>query len=154
MSHSVPSESSAAESLFVVGADLVTFDRHELPIYAMPQSLWADAGNEAPLHGASVDRLFGELGETFMASVPLSESPHEVTAMVHDPLVALSSLNDGLVLPGYEHPAGLDLHSPAMHTPDVVTVYDFSGDSHFLLPVHDGSNWDLARPEWFYDHHV
>ena len=38
MSHSVPSESSAVDTTFIVGADLVEFDRPELPIYQTPES--------------------------------------------------------------------------------------------------------------------
>ena len=64
MSHSVPSDSSAINATFLVGVDLVEFDRRELPIYASPQARWMDACyDEAPAYGAPVDRVFGEPGD-------------------------------------------------------------------------------------------
>ena len=57
MSHSVPSDSSAIDATFLVGVDLVEFDRRELPIYASPQTRWMDACyDDAPSYGAPVDR--------------------------------------------------------------------------------------------------
>ena len=158
MSHSVPSDSSPAhgplaDGALLVGADLVSFDRPELPIYAAPQSLWADAGRDMPLFGASVDRLFGEAGETFVASLPLPAEVPEIATSGDDPLVVMPALGDGLALPVCDHAAGIDLPLHAAHAPDLATVYNFSSDSHFLLPVH-GCSWDFAKPEWFYDHHV
>ena len=38
MSHSVPSESSALDTTFLVGVELVEFDRRDLPIYLKPQT--------------------------------------------------------------------------------------------------------------------
>ncbi|HZP99470.1 MAG TPA: hypothetical protein VFB13_08025 [Reyranella sp.] len=154
MSHSVPSDSSVADRLVLVGADLVTFDRRDVPIYATPASLWADAGKDAPLFGAPIDRLFGDPGDIFVATVPLAEEPRDLGLPADDSLVVISSIGDGFTLPMCEHQPGYDLPLHAAHRPDVATVYDFSGDSHFLLPVHAGSAWDLARPEWFYDHHI
>ena len=43
MSHSVLSESSAVDAPFIVGPDLVEFDRRQLPIYQTPESRWAEA---------------------------------------------------------------------------------------------------------------
>ena len=68
MSHSDPSDSSA-DSLFLVGADLVEFDRRDLPIYASPVSRWADAGIDTVSYGAPLDRLFGEAGEVFVDGI-------------------------------------------------------------------------------------
>ena len=62
MSHSVPSESSATDTTFIVGADLVQFDRHELPIYQTPESKWAEA--------------------CFDERVSLSPSPQRTTSLV------------------------------------------------------------------------
>lgn len=159
MSHSVPSDSSLphgalTDSAFLVGADLVRFDRPELPMYATPHSLWADAGRDVSLFGASVDRLFGEAGETFVAGLPLPSDVPELVISGEDPLVVMPALGDGLALPVCEHGPGIDLPLHAAHAPDLTTVYDFGSDSHFLLPVHDGWSWDLARPNWFHDHHV
>jgi hypothetical protein len=71
MSHSVPSDSSAIDATFLVGVDLVEFDRRELPIYASPQTRWMDACyDDAPSYGAPVDRVFGEPGDVHIDSVP------------------------------------------------------------------------------------
>ncbi len=154
MSHSVPSDSSLIDSLFLVGADLVSFDRRALPIYASHHSLWAQAGNDAPVYGTSVDRLYGEPGEIFIASAPLVEEPREIAAPAIDPLVLLGNLTEGLVLPTCEQQPALEHHAPAVHTPGMEAIYQFLGDQHTLLPVHDGAGWDLAKPEWFYEHHI
>src|SRR5215217_8723021 len=74
MSHSVPSDSSAIDATFLVGVDLVEFDRRELPIYASPQARWMDACyDEAPAYGAPVDRVFGEPGDVHIDSVPSND---------------------------------------------------------------------------------
>jgi hypothetical protein len=142
------------DTAFLVGADLVTFDRRDLPIYATPKSLWADAGHDATTYGASVDRLFGEADATFVAGVPLIEEPREIAAGIADPLVTLSPLNDGLILPGCEHQPGLDQPPHGVHALAMSPVYDFASDSHAILPIHHGLGLDLAKPEWFYDHHT
>ena len=60
MSHSVPSESSAVDTTFIIGADLVQFDRPELPIYQTPESQtphskWAEACFDEAPYGAPLD---------------------------------------------------------------------------------------------------
>ncbi len=154
MSHSVPSDSSLADATFLVGVDLVSFDRSELPIYAAPRSLWAEAGHDSTIWGASLDRLFGEPDAMFVASVPLIEEPRDVAVAVDDPLVALGSLSDGLILPDSEHQPALDQPLHDTHAPDMSPVYDFANGSHLLIPVHGGWHFDLAKPDWFYDHHA
>jgi len=161
MSHSVPSDSSLsasplADSLFLRGPDLVSFDRRDLPIYASHHSLWAQSGNDAPAYGTSLDRVYGEPGEIFIASVPLVEEPREFVAPASDPLVMLGNLTHGLVLPVCEQQPALGLHAAAAHTPGMEAIYQFLGDPHTLLPVHDGggAGWDLAKPDWFYEHHI
>ena len=67
MSASVPSDSSTIDTAFLVGPELVEFDRHDLPIYASLESRWADAGLDSPSYGASLDRLFGEPGAIFVS---------------------------------------------------------------------------------------
>src|SRR5262245_31315576 len=103
MSDSVPSESSTAEA-FLVGADLVHFDRPDLPIYANLDSRWADAGHDAAAGGFSLDRLFGEPGEVFVtAQFPMpDQTAASAVVVVDDPLVALAGLSDGLILPALE----------------------------------------------------
>jgi hypothetical protein len=138
-----------------MGAELVAFDRRDLPIYAAPTSdLWAAAGHDPAPYGASLDRVYGDTGDVFIASMPLVEEPREIAALSDDRLVVLPGLGEGLILPACEHVPGLDLaaHDPPVH--DATTSYEFTDPSHILLPAHDGWSWDLARPEWFYDHHV
>ncbi len=135
----VTCDGSTIETTFVVGRDLVEFDRHDLPIYATPLSRWADAGLDTCPYGAPLDRLFGEPGDVFVSGV--SGIDQQATAGLtaaltgEDPLVALGSLSDGLVLPTLEtsgdHPA-----------PDGATIFDAGIDSFAALhlPLDDG--WD------------
>ena len=119
-----------SDTAFLVGADLVEFDRHDLPIYATPQSHWADAGREAASYGAPLDRLFGEPGTVFvsaeLAAPPLSAAAS--TPVVDDALVELGGLNDGLMLPAMDHePAHA---GAALHLPEIAAVYDFADGLH------------------------
>src|ERR1043165_4600368 len=93
MSPSVPSDSSAIDATFLVGVDLVEFDRRELPIYASPQARWMDACyDETPAYGAPVDRVFGEPGDVHIDSVPVV-ADEQISAVIvgHDPLVELAT---------------------------------------------------------------
>jgi len=151
---------------FLIGADLVEFNRRDLPIYAMPVSPWADAGHDLVLHGASLDRLFGEPGEVHMA-IAIGGNPELVAndelipTSAEDPLVVLSGLNDGLMLPtATEHAAvtSLDDNSgvtlqPSQHLPDATALCDFGSEFRSLLPLTDGWYWDLDRAGWVVDHH-
>jgi hypothetical protein len=119
-----------SDTAFLVGADLVEFDRRDLPIYATPESQWADAGRDVGLHGASLDRLFGEPGEVFVSAelASLQAAPMPATAVVDDPLVELGGLNDGLMIPAMEHESA---HAGgALHLPEIATVYDFADGLH------------------------
>ena len=100
MSHSVPSDSSAIDATFLVGVDLVEFDRRELPIYASPQTRWMDACyDEAPSYGAPVDRVFGEPGDVHIDAVPSNDEQFAASSIVtDDPLVSLATLADGLAV--------------------------------------------------------
>ena len=69
MSHSVPSESSALDTTFLVGVDLVEFDRRDLPIYLKPQSPWAEACVDEDTYGAPLDRVFGEPGDVHIDGI-------------------------------------------------------------------------------------
>ncbi len=144
MSHSVPSDSSTADSSFLVGADLVQFDRHDLPIYLTPETrvegLWADAGHDATTYGLPVDRLFGEPGEVFVSMVLGADEAAAVTSstsIVDDPVVTLGNLVEALILPA-------SAETPA-------TFHDFSADA---LPVHDAWAGDLAATDWIFDHYT
>jgi hypothetical protein len=143
MSHSVPSESSATDTTFIVGADLVQFDRHDLPIYQTPESKWADACFDEAPYGAPLDRLFGEPGDLHIDSVVRDESQAALTALPgEDPLVVLAALSDGLMLPASE---------PA---PEIATAVDFGADSHPIVHLHDGWSWDIAGADWTFDFHT
>ena len=141
MGHSDTSDSSA-DPIFVVGADLVEFDRSDLPIYAMPASRWADAGAETVSYGAPLDRLFGEPGEIFVDSLP-GAAAEPLPLMGEDPLVVLSDLSDGVMLPASDQAA-------TMH--ESAAVYDFAADAHVVLHVQDGINWDQPDAGWSFDH--
>src|ERR1700682_6215004 len=100
MSHSVPSESPATDTPFIVGADLVQFDRRELPIYQTPESKWAEACFDEAPYGAPLDRLFGEPGDLHIDSVVRDEAQAALAPLPSDdPLVVLAALSDGLMLP-------------------------------------------------------
>jgi hypothetical protein len=141
MSHSVPSESSATETTFLVGADLVQFDRHDLPIYQTPDSQWADACFDEAPYGAPLDRVFGEPGDLHIDGVPREEQQATFTTLAgDDPLVVLGALSDGLMLP-----------EPAAETS---TAFDFGTDSHPIVHLHDGWSWDIAGADWTFDFHA
>ena len=142
MSHSDPSESSA-DPIFLVGTDLVQFDRSDLPIYATPASRWAEAGVETVSYGAPLDRLFGEPGEVFLDGAA-GVAPDTLPSTGEDALVALSNLSDGVMLPAADPSS--DMHESA-------AVYDFTADAHVVLHVQDGSTWDQADAGWSFDHH-
>lgn len=141
MSHSDASDSSA-DPIFVVGADLVEFDRSDLPIYATPASRWAEAGFDVVTYGAPLDRLFGELGEVFIDGIPGSAA-EVMPSLGEDALVVLSDLSDGVTLPASQEPA--PMHESA-------AVYDFGGDAHVVMHVQDGINWDQTDAGWSFDH--
>jgi hypothetical protein len=143
MSHSVPSESSATDTTFIVGADLVQFDRHELPIYQTPESKWAEACFDEAPYGAPLDRVFGEPGDLHIDGVPREEQQAALTALSgDDPLVVLGALSDGLILPASEPAA------------EIATGFDFGADSHPIVHLHDGWSWDIAGADWTFDFHA
>ncbi len=143
MSHSVPSESSATDTTFIVGADLVQFDRHELPIYQTPESKWAEACFDVAPYGAPLDRVFGEPGDLHIDGVPREEQQAALTALSGgDPLVVLGALSDGLILPASEPAA------------EIATGFDFGADSHPIVHLHDGWSWDIAGADWTFDFHA
>ena len=163
MSHSVPSESSAIDTTFIVGTDLVEFNHRELPIYLTPESraesYWADAGHEEVAYGAPLDRLFGEPGDVFVSgmigSAERAAAAAAAAALSDDPLVILTGLSDGLILPTLEPSApAAALDADRQSAAEIVTVYDFASDAHAVAHLHDGWSWDLAGGEWAFDHHA
>jgi hypothetical protein len=128
-----------SDTAFLVGADLVEFDRRDLPIYATPESQWADAGREAASYGAPLDRVFGEPGEIFLSTefAPPMLSAATALPVADDPLIELSGLNDGLMLPAMDHePANA---GAALHLPEIAAVYDFADGLH----LHDLWTFDV-----------
>jgi hypothetical protein len=143
MSHSVPSDSSAIDATFLVGVDLVEFDRRELPIYASPQTRWMDACyDEAPSYGAPVDRLFGEPGDVHIDAVPSNDEQFAASSIVtDDPLVSLAALADGLAVVGSEPAA-----------PELATSFDFGVDAQAVIHLHDGAGWDITGADGTFDY--
>ena len=145
MSHSVPSESSTA---------LVTF------LSPRSESAWANAGHDSIAFGTSLDRLFGEPGDIH---VPCLTDPTlaavSTPALVDDPLVLMTGLSDGLILPLAEQDrvatlddtAAVTLHD-APHLPEPVALCDFGALVHSILPLADGWYWDLDKAGWVVDH--
>ncbi len=145
MSHSVPSESSTA---------LIHFAQ------VRPDSLWADAGHDALAFGTSLDRLFGEPGDIHVTSLADQTHAHVTTpAIVDDPLVLMTGLSDGLILPLAEHDRigtledadGVTLHD-APPLPEPAALCDFGALVHSILPLADGWYWDLDKAGWVVDH--
>jgi hypothetical protein len=149
MSHSVPPDSSLLGRLFPISSELVRFARPDAAIHAAPQ-LWAQAGNDAPLYGLPVDRLYSEEAELHVEMTPLSEELREIAAAMDDPLVALPGLSDGILLPACELQSGLPRDSIST---GMETIYDFIGGHGHVLPQNSWPN-DVGASDWFYDHHV
>jgi hypothetical protein len=153
MSTSPVCDGSTIETTFVVGPDLVAFERSDLPIYAPLDSSslgsrWADAGLDTCSHGAPLDRLFGEPGSVFIGGTTgLAQPPADMLAAAfaaEDPLVALGTLSDGLVLPTLEtsgdHPA-----------PEGATIFDPGIDSIAVVHLQPDGTWDTASDAWSFD---
>jgi hypothetical protein len=147
MSHSAPSDSSTIEPPFVVGQDLVTFDRSGLAIYATSDTLWADAGREAVFFGGPLDRLFGEPAPVFVnaAALPIDQTV-ATPAFAEDPLVELAGLADGVVLPTPD--LALD---DAAHM--ALTAHEAGADTSLVLAPHDPWSWELGQNDWAIDSH-
>jgi hypothetical protein len=136
----VPSDSSAVDATFLVGVDLVEFDRRELPIYASPQTRWMDACyDEAPSYGAPVDRVFGEPGDVHIESMPGNDE-QLASAVADDPLVSLATLADSLAVAGSEAAA-----------PELATSFDFGADAQ-VIHLHDGAGWDITAADGTFDY--
>ncbi|OJU33393.1 MAG: hypothetical protein BGN99_07940 [Alphaproteobacteria bacterium 65-37] len=151
MSHPALPESSALDAPFVVGTDLVEFDRRDLPIYQTPEHAleqrWADACVDDAAYGAPLDRLFGEPEPIFIDGV--ADAGQLLSPLGPDALVVLGDLTDlladSLALPAADEAAG------ASH--DIAAIYDFGADSHAVVHLHDSMGWEQSAAEWSYDHH-
>jgi hypothetical protein len=149
MSQSVPPESSSAAP-----AVLVLF------AHARPDSVWADAGHDSVAFGTSLDRLFGEPGDIHVTALADPAQADVTTpAIVDDPLVLMTGLSDGLILPLAEHDrvgtlddtSGVTLHDQP-HLPEPAALCDFGALVHSILPLADGWYWDLDKAGWVVDH--
>jgi hypothetical protein len=145
MSQSVPSESSSAFVLFA---------------RPRPDSLWADAGHDSGAFGTSLDRLFGEAGDIHVTTIADPTLAAVTTpALVDDPLILMTGLSDGLILPLAEHDrigtlddaGGVTLHD-APPLPEPAALCDFGALVHSILPLTDGWYWDLDKAGWVVDH--
>jgi hypothetical protein len=136
MNPSAPSDNS--DPTFLVGADLVEFDRRDLPIYQTAEAAPWTCFDEAP-YGAPLDRLFGEPGNVHIDGT--AHEPQDIAAISHDPLVELASLSDGLALP-----------DTATHAPSHGDVFGF-GENHAGVHLHDGWHWDISGADWTFDFH-
>lgn len=137
MSHSVPSESSALDTTFLVGIDLVEFDRRDLPIYLKPQTPWAEACVDEATYGVPLDRIFGEPGDIHIDNTPVADDPQHAgtTTIGEDPLVLMSGLADGLLHSMSELPA----------ISEFSTVPGFSAaDTPVVVHLDDGAGWNAA----------
>jgi hypothetical protein len=144
MRPSAPSDTPVLDATFLVGNDLVEFDRRELPIYAAPRSRWMDAcHDEAPAYGAPVDRLFGEPGEVHIDAAfrPDAEAVADALLVSDDPLVALATLADGLGLAAADAPA-----------PELATSFDFGAESGPVIVTHDATGWDMVGSDGTFDY--
>lgn len=158
MSHSVPSDSSALDAPFIVGTDLVDFDRRDLPIYQTSghalESRWAEAGLDATAYGAPLDRLFGEPDPVFIDGPVFADITAEAGQLLPplgtDALVVLGDLTDALALPAAD-----ETPATAGASHDIAAIYDFGADSHAVVHLHDSSawGWEQGAAEWSYDHH-
>jgi hypothetical protein len=130
-----------SESIFLVGPDLVQFDRSDLPVYETPDTQWAEAGTDKGVHGASLDRLFGEAEAVHVVGACGGDahSVAEIDLFGEDPLVGLASLSDGVML--------ADTLAPA-------PIFEFASDAQFVVHAHEGWIWDFTGADWTLDFHA
>jgi hypothetical protein len=107
-----------------------------------------------------LDRLFGEAGDIHVTSLAAQAQPDATTpAIVDDPLVLMTGLSDGLILPLAEHDRigtledgeSVTLHD-APPLPEPAALCDFGALVHSILPLADGWYWDLDKAGWVLDH--
>ena len=137
MSHSVPSESSALDTTFLMGVELVEFDRRDLPIYLKPQTPWAEACIDEADYGAPLDRVFGESGNVHIdgSAFAIGEQHAADAATVgDDPVVLFAGLSDGLTLVSTEPPAASEF----------TAVFDFGVGAHAVVHLDDGAGWSAT----------
>ena len=151
MSSSVPPESSALETTFLVGADLVQFDRRDLPIYQVAEGRSLEAVIDETPYGAPLDRVFGEPGDVHLdGAVPALAVSDDASASLvglpaEDPLIALGPLNDA---PVDVHDGG---HADAAPLAGPVGLFDIgAGDTAPATAQHDGG-WHTTGFDGIFD---
>lgn len=145
MSHSVPPDSSTIEPDFMVGPDLVTFDRRDLPIYATRASLWADAGRDTFAASSPLDLLFGDVEPVFVSAAAFVGDQSVATPVIADDLlVELAGLADGMILPAADLP--LDDQAGA-----VIAAHHDGAEAALVVTLHDPWSWESAGNDWLVD---
>ena len=132
----------STDQTFLIGIDLVEFDRRDLPIYQTEPASF-DCTDEMT-YGAPLDRLFGEPGDVHVDGA-MARQTHEAVSFVEDPLVDMAALSDGLPFGGPDvsaAPPDVDF-SDAVHP--VVQAHDP------VVHLHDGWSWDFSGADWTFD---
>ena len=124
---------------FLVGCDLVEFDRRDLPIY---QTAPADLACTEPVSwGAPLDRLFGDGEDLHVDGSPIAAAA-DATAFTPDPLVELGTLADSLPLQAADPAAiGVAIDGPT------------DAHAHSVAHLHDGWTIDHSGADWTFDGH-
>ena len=78
--------------------------------------------------------------------IGLEKTPAEYVAALVEVFEGVRELlaDDGVMLPASDQAA-------TMH--ESAAVYDFAADTHVVLHVQDGINWDQPDAGWSFDHH-
>jgi hypothetical protein len=118
---------------FVVGRDLVQFDRRQLPIY---ETVPADLSCSEPLgHGAPLDRLFGDAEHLHVDGV-VPAIALDAGLPAPDALVELGTLSDALALPGAD---------------PVTLAAAFEAEVQIALSSAGGATADYPGIDWTFD---
>ncbi|MBM3650491.1 MAG: hypothetical protein FJX11_22165 [Alphaproteobacteria bacterium] len=143
MSHSVPSDSSNSDPAFIVGSELVEFDRRDLPIYLSRDASWMDACYDEAPSGAPLDRVFGEPGEIHVDGIVPGggELQAVIAPLADDPLVSLATLSDSV---------GAQNLAPAT-APELATQFDLGTDAAIVQPA---DHADLSGLDTTFDFQV
>src|SRR5262245_19400314 len=121
-----------ADQPFLVGPDLVEFDRGDLPIYyTVPADLTCA---ESLSWGAPLDRVFGDGEDLHMDGTPIVITA-DASGFAPDPLVDLGTLTDSLPL------------APADAAP-VVAFIDGGSDGHAVAHT---LTFDYSGADWTFD---
>ncbi len=142
MTDPVSFDSSTNDATFVIGADLVEFDRRDLPIYAASQTPWLDACHDAaPAYGAPVDCVFGETGDVHLDGLPLANEAEVASIVGEDPLVSLGTPADSLAIDGAE-----------AAPPELAPSFDSPANTASFLPSQAGGGGDTAGADGWFDY--